>query len=136
LQEQGLGGCCWIINKSGVYKLIDYIHLHFFKYLSPEEKSNFQMVGVGAGLMTSLVHIAQKIKGQYCGLEICPTRAQLFALSYKRLLATNVLHKTKVAYIWEEVKNATNFDFDQVYAFDETMNPYAWMHMMEVFKSS
>jgi hypothetical protein len=124
------------INKAGVYKLIDCIHVYFFKFLSPEEKSNFQMVDVGAGLMTSLVHIAQEIEGQYCGLEICPTRARLFALSYKRLLATNVLHNTKVAFVWDDVKNVTSFDFDLVYAFDETMDPYSWMHMMEVFKNS
>ena len=94
------------------------------------------MIDVEAGLMTTLAHIAQEIKGQYCGLEICPTRARLSALSYERLLKTNVLHNTKIAYVWDDVKNVTKFDFDLVYAFDETMDPCVWIHMMEVFKSS
>jgi hypothetical protein len=125
------------ITKAGIVKIIALIREKFFIYLpSAEQKKNFSMLDVGAGLMTSITHIAQELGGYYCGIENCPDRARLFATSYADLLETKVLVNTNIAYKWGGVEEETIFNFDCIYSFDETMKQEHWDHMMKVFHES
>jgi hypothetical protein len=88
-------------------------------------KKEIPILDVGAGLMTTLVHMAQEFEGFHWGVNVCQERARLFANSYKILLRKYIWNNKKIAYIRNDVKDV-----------DETMPPDAWYKMMESFCQS
>jgi hypothetical protein len=124
------------ITRGGVRRIIDAIQTVFIPLLDNDSACKFRFLDVGAGLMTTVVHIAQEIPGFYCGLELCANRSRIFATSYKRLLQSGVLQNDKIAFVHDDVKSVQSFDFDCVYAFDEAFSQEDWEHMLEVFCNS
>jgi hypothetical protein len=55
----------------------------------------FLVLDEGGGLMTTIIHVAQKIKWFYCDIESCPVRSYLFASLFKKVLAEDLLNTNK-----------------------------------------
>jgi hypothetical protein len=134
--SHSLEGTYGEIDLDGVKKLINGIQENFLNAMDDQCCKNFRVLDVGGGLMTTMIHFAQKIKGFYCGIESCPVRSYLFASSFKKVLAEDLLVNRKIAYFWKDVKYFKIFDFDLLYTFDECFCLADWHHMMSVFKIS
>ena len=116
--------------KTNIFPILASPHLTLISSSTGCSLDSPCVLDVGGGLMTTIVHIALKIKGYYCGLEICLIRSRFFTLSFQRLLDRNILINKKIAYVWSDLMCFTNFDFDKCFSNE------AWDHMMRVFSSS
>ena len=124
------------IEYDGVEKMIRGIQENFLHYLDDEQELDFRVLDVGGGLMTTMIHFAQKIKGYYCGIKLRPVRSKLFVNSFKQVLEKKLLINQNIAYLWKDVREFSIFDFDLVYTFDECFSNQDWKHMMNIFNIS
>jgi len=125
------------VTESGVNLIIDTIQKTLLPLLSTQERRTFRMIDVGAGVGTTILHIAQKIHGQYAGIENDPIRCRFFGDSYKELLQDDCqVGNTNLAYLFKDLNEVRNYDFDIVYSFDEVFPLSDWRELVRTFLSS
>lgn len=126
------------VTEGGVTALIEAMKKHFLPLMSPQERRHLRLIDVGAGLSTTIMHFAQKIHGFYGGIENDPIRSRIFAESFRTLIIDHHedLGNMKLAYMFEDLQNVRNYDFDIVYSFDEVFTVQDWRKLMRTFLAS